>query len=135
MRNENIINTEMYLKVFEEYKKIMKQLKNINNLNNTDVKNKYDENKAQEVNVIYKKFIDEMDSICSNTYELVDYLINIFYIECPSSNKDLLWNTYGNIIFENIKIKNQNSILFPFPNKEGKIEYLNQRFLLKEVEL
>ena len=135
MRNETISNHEIYKKVLDRYKKLKKELKMIRSAKNTSKKNKYDESAEQAVNSVYEKFKNEMDKICSNTYELVDYLIHIFYVEESGSNKDLLWNTYGNIIFKNIVDKNQNTIYFPMPDKEGEIKYLNQNFTLKEVTL
>ena len=84
---------------------------------------------------MYEKFKMKMDECCSNVYDLVDCLVHIFYVENPSSNKDLLWNTYGDIIFENIKVKTNKPILFPFPSESGEIEYLHDRFELKEVYL
>jgi len=133
MRNENIEDEEVYQEILKKYKVFKKELKNNNNVKNSSKKQKYDETLSQEVNGIYKKFKSEMDKECPNTYELVDYLIKIFYVEFPSANKDLLWNTYGKYIYDNLKSKNQNPVLFPFPNKKGDIEYLNQKFLLKEV--
>jgi hypothetical protein len=135
MRNENIIDKNIYNEVYKKYKAIMKELKNLNNIKTCEIKNKYDETLSQEVNQVYEKFKNEMDEICSNTYELVDYLIEIFYVKFPSSNKDLLWSVYGEYIYQNIKDKNQNPVLFPLPDKEGEIEYLSQKFSLKEVAL
>jgi len=135
MRNENIKDEELYQEVLTEFKVLKRELKNSNNVKSSSRKQKYDETLSQEISGIYKKFQEAMDEKCPNTYELVDYLIKIFYIEFPSSNKDLLWNTYGKFIFKNLKDKNQNAVLFPFPNKEGDIDYLNQKFLLKEVEI
>lgn len=135
MRNENIEDENTYNQVLEAYKKMKKELKNRNNIRSSFNKHKFDENLSQEVDSIYEKFKSKMDNICSNTYELVDYLIKIFYVEFPSSNKDLLWNIYGQYIFKNIKDKNQNKVYFPMPNKQGKIIYLNDRFILEEVDI
>ncbi|MBY6842783.1 hypothetical protein [Clostridium botulinum] len=135
MRNENIEDENTYNQVLEAYKKMKKELKNRNNIKNSSKKNKFDENLSQEVDSIYEKFKNRMDEICSNTSELVDYLIKIFYIEFPSSNKDLLWNIYGQYIFENIRDKNQSKVYFPMPDKQGNIVYLNDRFSLKGVKL
>ena len=75
-----------------------------------------------------------MEAICSNEKELVNYLIIIFYCEYASSNKDILWNVYGNVIFENVKERCDTKVLFPVPSTNGDIVYLNKRFELKEVE-
>ncbi len=134
MRNENIEDDEIYKSVLEEYKLLKKKLKNINNIKSSTQKHKYDETMAQEVNSVYKAFEETMDKVCSNTYELVDYLIKIFYVKFPNSNKELLWSTYGKYIFENLLAKNQNPIMFPLPDENGEIEYLGEKFSLKEVK-
>ena len=135
MRNNEILNPDLYQKVLQKYKSIKKEIKQYCSANTKMFKNKYDENAQQSVNNIYSKFKETMNDECSNIYELVDYLIYIFYVEYVGDNKDLLWNTYGDIIFENVKNKNQNTVLFPMPNKEGNIKYLHQNFKLEEVEL
>lgn len=133
MRNENIVDETVYMRVIQEYKKVKKEIQALRSTNHKVDKNKYDESLSQSVNTVYKLFKDRMDVLCSNIYELVDYLICVFYIENQGSNKDLLWNTYGDIIFQNIKDKNQNPVFFPIPNKNGDIKYLNNKFELKEV--
>jgi len=133
MRNENLSDLETYELILGEYKNMNSEIRKLNNIKNNSIKNKYDESMSTEVNKIYEKFKTKMSKICSDIYELTDYLIKIFYVDFPNSNKDLLWNTYGDCIFKNIKDKNLNEVLFPVPDKEGTIDYLEDKFLLKEV--
>ncbi len=133
MRNENVLDEDTYAKVLIGYKNLMSEIKNLNNVKTINFKNKYDETMAQSVNSIYENFKNKMDELCSDVYELTDYLIKIFYVEFPNSNKDLLWSIYGDCIFKNVLDKNQNPILFPMPDKNGDIKYLNEKFSLKEV--
>lgn len=137
MRNNKIINEGIYNKVLKKYKEFKKEIKLFKSIQNKkySTNNKYDESQAQSVGGIYEKFKNEMDDICSDIYELVDYLICVFYVDFTSDNKDLLWNSYGDIIFNNIRDKNQTPVLFPFPDKNGEIEYLNQKFKLQEVNI
>ncbi|CAG7839933.1 hypothetical protein CLOHAE12215_01349 [Clostridium haemolyticum] len=135
MRNENIVNKDTYNKILKEYKSFKKEIKLIKSVQTNMGKNKYDESQEQSVNVVYEKFKNIMNGLCSNTYELVDYLIHIFYVEFKNDNKNLLWNCYGDIIFQNVKDKNQKQILFPMPNKKGDIKYLNKYFKLMEVDI
>lgn len=135
MRNNEITNEDTYNEVLKQYRLIKKEISQIKSINNVPDKSKYSEDASQEVDSIYQKFKERMDEVCNNTYELVDYLIKIFYCKYPSDNKDLLWNVYGDIIFENVKSKNNKKILFPLPDSDGNIEYLHDKFSLKEVEL
>lgn len=135
MRNENILDEEVYNSVLENYKNFKKEIKLLRSVERGVKKNKYDETNENSVNTIYEKFKNKMDGLCSNASELVDYLIRIFYVEYPSDNKDLLWNTYGDVILKNLKDKKQSPILFPLPDNNGTIEYLNKKFELKEVNI
>ena len=79
-----------------------------------------------------------MVEICPNVYELVNYLVEIFYVKYPKFNKDFLWNIYGKYLFSNVKLHNKinkGQVLFPMPNKNGEIEYLNKKFKLQEVKI
>jgi hypothetical protein len=77
-----------------------------------------------------------MDEVCSNRKELVNYLVEIFYVVYPSSNKTLLWEAYGQTMYENVKrnSKSINKPMFPFPDKDGEIEYLGTKFTVREAK-
>jgi hypothetical protein len=135
MRYNDIVNEDTYKKVLDIYKDFRKELSSLNSIKFSSSKNKYNEDSEQETLDIYTTFKDELDGVCSNVYELVDYLIKIFYEEFKGANKDILWNCYGNVMFENVKAKATKRIMFPFPNKDGDIEYLNEKFKLEEVIL
>lgn len=128
-------NKNTYQKVLKEYASFMKELKDLNSMgiNENPEKNKYDEDSGRIASTIYDAFRDRMFKICSNASELVNYLVEIFYCEYKSSNKDILWNSFGKYIFNNVKSKNNNPILFPTPNDNGDIVYLNKRYKLEEV--
>jgi len=128
-------NLYTYQKVFEEYKKFKKYLRDLNNTKcfRTSLNNKQDDEEKITTQSIYYKFKNDMFSICSNAYELTNYLVEIFYKENKSINKDLLWNTFGKYILDNIIMKNKDPILFPIPSDDGNIEYLNKKYRLEEV--
>ncbi|MMZ67686.1 hypothetical protein D1872_302950 [compost metagenome] len=71
----------------------------------------------------------------SNEVDLVDYLIHIFYELNPSYNKDLLWNTYGQTIFNNM-MRNISEYMIPVETNEDdyRIDYLNKKYNLVKVE-
>ena len=128
-------DNDKYNEVLTEYKSFMKELRDLGNMgiNSDSSKEKYDEDLGREVNNIYESFQNRMLKICSNAYELTNYLVEIFYCEYKGSNKDILWNTFGKYIFENIKRKNMKPVLFPIPNDNGDIVYLNKKYKLEEV--
>lgn len=135
MRDDIIKNQDTYQKVLNEYKTFMKELKDLNTMgiNQNANKEQFDEESDRIVNNIYDDFKSRMFKICSYAYELTNYLVEIFYCEYKSSNKDILWNSFGKYIFSNIKSNTKESIFFPMPNKEGGIVYLNKKYKLEEV--
>lgn len=142
MRNEVVKDEIIYQQILEQYIEFKKEIINLKNIQSNSLKNKFDESRSQDINSVYVKFKDKMDGICSNVYELVDYLVTIFYVERLSDNKDLLWNTYGDIILSNIIDKNKKIILFPMPtdeeiteeNKNDFVKYLNRNYKLEVID-
>ena len=135
LSGEKTFDEEIYDKVLTAYNGFKKELTHVNRTKNKVIKKKYEYDTEQRTSDIYIRFSEEMENVCSNISQLVDCLILIFYYENPSSNKNLLWNVYGDVIFENIKKKNKKNIMFPFPCKNGEINYLNQKFELEEIEI
>lgn len=128
-------NNKNYEAVLKEFKSFIKELQDLGNagLHKSSIKEKYDEDANTAINNIYDNFKDRMFKVCSNAHEITNYLVEIFYCEHKNANKNLLWNTFGKYIFENIKRKNKKPILFPAPNDNGDILYLNKRYKLEEV--
>lgn len=128
-------NNDTYDKVLKQYNSFMKELKDLNNMgiSSSSNKEKYNKELGNSVNNIYNIFRNKMFKICSNAYELTNYLVEIFYCEYKSSNKDILWNSFGKYIFNNVKKNNKNKVYFPTPDDEGNIIYLNKKFKLEEV--
>lgn len=76
---------------------------------------------------------DRISLICSDINVVVNCLVDYFYRDLPSSNKDILWECFGKYIFVNI-LNNTNSISkFPFPDPAGDITYLGKKYLMKKV--
>jgi len=127
-----------YLAVKREmanYNKLVKEMGNIGALPN-HYGAKYIEDIGTQINNRYELLKNRMNRVCSNESELVNYLIRLFYEEKKNSNKDVLWNTYGDVIFENVKHNRADSpILFPSPSPSGDIKYLNKTYSLKQVTL
>ena len=137
LEGETEIDGKVYTQIetkYKEYKQILSNKKSLN-YNSNIGKNKYDVNMSQETVSVYGSFEEIMDVMCESRDELVDYLIYLFYNKYPHDNKDLLWNTYGEVIVERLKNKAKNKVLFPMPDKNGNIEYLHDKFSLKEVTI
>lgn len=132
----------------EHYDKIIKALKiymsnktfDSQTINSDDIDTDYyDVEKIQEFKVDAETLYEFLNSVCSNNNIVLNCLIDYFYKDKPSSNKDLLWTTYGNYIYKNIK-KNSNSstILFPFVSQSGEkvdVKYLGYNYTLKEINI
>lgn len=135
MHNENLeIDKDTYKKIqkaYSEFKSLTESIASAN-ANNKSTKSDYNEELKNEINIVYEEFKTSLSRINSNTYEIVDYLIHMFYVDKHESNKEVLWSIYGDYIFKNVKNK-FNSVTIPVPNEEGNIEYLNKKYKLKEV--
>lgn len=78
---------------------------------------------------------NKLSDICSNVYVVVNCLIDYYYQDIVSSNKELLWCIYGKYIFHNIKENTDSSCLFPFPDNSGDVLYLGKKYKMKEVNI
>jgi hypothetical protein len=128
-------NRETYLRVLEGYNNFRAEIKDLGNMGISSKSNsdKHDDSLEAQTKGIYEGFKKKMIEVCPNVYELVNYLVEIFYVEYPKFNKDFLWNIYGKYLFANVKLHNVSPVLFPIHNTNGSIEYLNKKFELKEV--
>ena len=135
MRNDIVKNQDTYQKILTEYNCFMKELQDLNNMgiNQNINKEQFNEETEQVINNIYDDFKSRMFKVCSYGYEITNYLVEIFYCEYKNSNKDILWNSFGQYIFFNIKSNTKKPIFFPMPNNNGDIIYLNKKYMLEEV--
>lgn len=146
--NENfyksLVNNKYFVLEKDKYKKIIEVFnlhkKKISKLipsthTNESVKNGFDEGLEKSINGQYEKLKTNLIETCSNEKELVDYLIYMFYIDQPNSNKEILWNLFGDCLFDNIKRNSDGIFSIPIPDEKGEIVYLNNKYSLKEVQL
>jgi hypothetical protein len=125
---------EQVIDTYSKYKKMIHKLIPVTSKNESQ-RNGFDEGQDKMITGQYEKFKLKLNEICSNEDELVNYLIHLFYIDQPTSNKELLWKMYGENLYENIKENSSNSIYIPVPDEHGNINYLNNLYSLKEVQL
>ena len=76
-----------------------------------------------------------MTDLCSNINELVNYLVEIFYVDMRSCNKDILWKTFGKTMFTNVYNKSSKKVFIPQIEDDGEYTYLFDRYNVLEVDL
>lgn len=99
--------------------------------------NETDDNQEDDDFVLYDdSLVDLLNAVCNNVNIVVNCLVDYFYIQKPSANKDILWDMYGKYLYKNI-IRNSKvkSVYFPFPDDNGNIVYLNKRYKVSEVKI
>lgn len=140
-KDNNIEYIDYYNEIIESLKEYMKDkafTRQAFNSEEDDTK-EYDDEKFIEFTIDSDNMYDCLSRKCSNPKIVLNCLIDYFYKERPSSNKDLLWSSYGKLIYKNLlKNTDDKEVLFPIPAKQGEnidIEYLGYGYALKEVRL
>ncbi len=129
-KNKNYEYTpDQYKKVVEAIKKYSKAL-NLYMSFGSDEQQDFGLNISTEIMNIRKVFND----VCSNPWIIVNCIVDYFYIESPSSKKDIfLMATYGDYVFKNIIENTEEKLSFPMPDINGDIDYLGRKFRRVEV--
>ena len=92
----------------------------------------------EEENIVFNKydaFKENMNLVCSNTIELTNYLVLLFYTELQSYNKDVLWKCYGKTMFTNVLDKSSKHIMIPHLDDKGEYSYLFDNYNIVEADL
>lgn len=137
MRNEDfVIDDSIYNKIKNAHKDFKETSLSLaaTTSDEKSVKSDFDDILISNINTTYSKLEESLNKISSNTYEIVDYLIHMFYVDKTDSNKEVLWKIYGEYIYENVKRK-FGKVIVPVPSENGDIEYLGKKYTLKEVVL
>lgn len=90
------------------------------------------ENSNSYFDGLFNAYKEELEILLSNENELVDYLIYVYYNQCQSMDRVLLWQLYPDIILRNIK-KNSNCHYEIKESEDGQ-EFFGKKFVLKEVQ-
>jgi len=131
-RNLENIDDNTYqkvVKVYEEYKKTVSRKSSL--VGKSD-KGGFDDETYTSILYHYNQFEKTLFEVSQDIREIVDCLIYMFYIENPKSNKDVLWNVFGDYIYENI-INKVNHYFVPVEDSNGEIDYLGTKYSLKKV--
>ncbi|MFK7678804.1 hypothetical protein ACI3ER_12240 [Bacillus sp. Wb] len=137
MNDEYPIDDEISKKIHKAYKahnKMMSQIIAQSHLQESH-KEGYDEGLSVDLKAGHELLKNKFLEICSNDYEVVNCLIHLIYEMNVSTNKELMWNLYGDIIFENVKRNSGKTIMIPVEDDNGEIEYLGKNYSLREVHL
>lgn len=126
------IDSDIYNKIYKLIKELRTELKNSAGSNN---KNDYNVDIGNDFNNIYELYRNQLFKICSNQDIVINCLIDIFYIDFPSYNKDVLWSLFGDEIFNNV-LKNSSKIIdYPVLNDNGDILYLGKKYSIEQYEI
>lgn len=84
--------------------------------------------------VEYSLLKQKLEEVCSNEEQLTNHLVYMFYVDCVSYNKTILWFLVGKTIYENIKNK-FSSFYFPIKNGNGSLQFLFNKYSIERVKL
>lgn len=122
-----------YRTVLSEVKRFFKAVSENVSMSDHNGVNKYlaeEESKLQNKIDLFK---DKMFNVCSNVDELTNYLVKAFYVGCTSLSKDVLWKSFGKVIFQNVLAKHKDKIKIPILDSEGENDYLFDKYSVVEV--
>lgn len=122
-----------YSSVLVAAKKFFKTLKEDIQMSDYGSSIKYVPEEESKLLNKYDKFKDKMTAVCSNIDELTNYLVKVFYVDCKSVSKDILWKCYGKTIFAHLFSKHDGAITIPVLDEDGKHQYLFDRYNIVEV--
>lgn len=128
-------DNEKYKKAAKVYKQYKKTINQLSALNSKPDRSDFDEELYREVIGKHEKFKREMNSICSNTEELLVYLVHLFYVENPNSSKEALWSMYGKYMYENVRNKVDHFYIPVKTEDDGDFIYLNNYYKLERMTL
>lgn len=82
----------------------------------------------------FSKYTSEIILAIGSVEKALNCVIDYFYINNPKKSKDIMWEMFGRYIYTRIK-KDISTVMFPMPDKNGNITYLDEKYSMQEVEL
>lgn len=137
-KNDTFEYSDYYNKVVDELKNYLKERRSdvIILTTNENDQDEYDEEKITTCEVISEDLFVRLSKINTNPKVILNCLIDYFYQDNPSSNKDILWRSYGKYIHQNV-VYNSNikKVMFPIPAEtdDYDLTYLGYNYKLQEV--
>jgi hypothetical protein len=138
--NESNFNKleQLYLEYLKEMQELGKQNAIINNYQ--DYKKCFGDDLTKEEvlntkinwNYYFNSYKEKANSICTNQKELANLSVKLCYEKYPKKNKKFIWVVASQGILNNLK---QVDIKLPTEDRNGKYEYLGNRYNLQEVKV
>ena len=134
---KTIINEEIDSNIYNKIYKVIKDLREAlrTSVSSNANKNDFCGELNNDFNNIYEIYKNKLFNICSNQDIIINCLIDIFYIDFPSYNKDILWNLFGDEIFNNVLKNNPHIIDYPALDESGDILYLGKKYKIEQFEI
>lgn len=88
---------------------------------------------AAVMNIMRDAFIRECETVCSNSEQLCDIVLDLCYKH--TKTKKFAWSICGDQIIRNLLKKNNNRISFPVLCDDGDIEFAGEKFKLETKEI
>lgn len=88
---------------------------------------------AQEITTLIEEYENKITSICSDARKTCDYVIDIYYRYFSTKSKIFIWETFGDIVVENLKSK-ATKVEYPVFDENG-VDHLGKKYSIKEVNL
>jgi hypothetical protein len=118
-----------YKKLYDVYAQYKSGKRNFSN-----IKNESGEERFKTLESWNKYIRQEALKISSDICELASLAVTLCYETYKSDNKSFCWSVFYEGILENIKLNKQEKIMFPFSGDDGDIEYLGEKYSLKEID-
>lgn|SRR5574344_654943 len=129
LKTGNIYDEKEYKRYYKKIERIYKKYNAILEKICVDTYYGYKEisDKQSEINGVIFCFSIKCHETCEDDNMLCDILLDICYSE-PTKAKTFAWNICGDMIIHNLLVKNNGTISYPVPDKDGDIEYGGERF-------
>ena len=134
-RDDLNFKDSVYKKISKIISNNHKEARDYKKIGNKFNKTKYDKGDRTLENM-REQLKKDLYAVCSDDYELTNYLIRIYYDDYPNQNKDFLWKYFGEYIYMNVKMKTNFSAKIPVRDDIlGDVEYLGKKYKLEDIRL
>ena len=144
LMNDNII-VDKNSSTFKKILNIMKKYHHIYEMNTHERNSliedynvqyeEFEDDIDEEYSILFREIENELFAVCSNRYELCNYVIYIMYNNFKNKSKAIMWNICGKEIVNNLKDRFKLAYFPVESNREHGVKYLDKYYKLKEVKL
>ena len=134
IRNSVPKNDLNYLLVLDVVRRLKNDLAVKNDTSIMNNRRETNQSQRETRDNIFKLVKMELNDITSDKFELTNHLVEIFYKEFPSYNKNILFQLCGRYMVENVKQNHGGTIQVPILDETGDFVFLNQKYRVEEVK-